>query len=56
MLDADENSSQNQLLDLYEIPYKLIVSKLNRTGFYWDEFGICQADGSSLESLLPQKV
>lgn len=56
MLDADENSSQNQLLNLYEIPYRLIVSKLNRTGFYWDEFGIWQADGSSLESLLPQKV
>ena len=39
-LDADLNASLNLRLDLFEIPKKVRLRKLNRTGFYWNSEGL----------------
>jgi len=33
--DSDMNAASNLALDLYEIPYWVRRSKINRKGFYW---------------------
>ena len=38
--DADLNASLNLRLDLFEIPKKVRLRKLNRDGFYWNSEGL----------------
>lgn len=49
--DADMNAAKNHEISLPEIPYKLRISKLNRTGFYWIKTGFFDLLGTSLESV-----
>ena len=42
--DADMNAASNLALDLYEIPYWVRQSKINRQGFYWQEDGLFDDD------------
>lgn len=45
VMDADLNSSNNQVLDLPEISYEFRKLKLNVKGFYWLESGIFDLNG-----------
>lgn len=45
------NAAKNHEISLPEIPYKLRISKLNRTGFYWIKTGFFDLLGTSLESV-----
>lgn len=38
--DSDENAASNLALDLYEIPYWVRQSRMNRRGFYWFSNGL----------------
>ena len=44
-MDADLNSSKNQIVDLPEISYDFRKLKLNMKGFYWLETGMFNLDG-----------
>jgi hypothetical protein len=53
--DADFNASCNHEQTLPDIPHKLRLLQLNRSGFYWKENGFYDCDGVELESHLPQQ-
>jgi transposase len=55
VMDADVNASINISLNLPEIPYTLRQRQLNRAGFIWNEAGLFDLSGRSLESLPPVK-
>ena len=48
IMDADLNASLNHAIDLPDIPTWLRVSKLNRKGFLWNQFGFFDLDGVEL--------
>lgn len=53
--DADYNASCNHEQTLPNIPLKLRLLQLNRSGFYWKENGFYDCNGVELESHLPQQ-
>lgn len=46
--DADNNACQNLLLYLYEIPFWVQPSQINRTGFFWKSNGIFDEDNEPI--------
>ena len=49
--DSDVNAAKNHSIYLPEIPYKLRISKSNKSGFYWIEDGFFDLLGTSIESV-----
>ena len=55
-MDADLNAACNHAVEgLPEIPYSLRQLNLNRQGFFWNQNGLFDSTGRSLQSLLHVK-
>lgn len=56
VMDADLNSSKNQVLDLPSISYEFRKLKLNMKGFYWLESGIFDLNGVEIRVPLDPSI